>query len=47
MPGTIAKVGLSSHEGDITGIAYCPTTGYLYTSGGDLKVKVSLKRTLG
>lgn len=41
MPGRISKTYNSAHEGDITGITFCPKTGLIYTSGGDLKVKVN------
>lgn len=41
MPGKIVKTCSSPHEEEITGIVYCPKTDLLYTSGGDLKVKVS------
>lgn len=44
MPGKVEKTCSNPHEGEITGIVYCPKTNLIYTSGGDLKVKVKGKR---
>lgn len=40
--GKIEKSCDSPHEADITGIAVCKSTRFIYTSGGDLKVKVKI-----
>jgi len=40
MPSEVVNVCTSPHQADVTGLAYCPSSGLLYSSGGDTKIKV-------